>query len=519
MIEQVFNPNFYSYNPYAIPMFLTSAAILFLGVLPLLRKRSLTGNVSFFLVTLAGSLWFFGFGGMSCVIYPNSPEYSAANKDVLEAVALWWAKVGYLGIVFIPPFVYSFVLRFLRLYLQYKMWTRASFLLSTVFAGLIIGTNALIEGVYAYPWGYYPRAGQFLLFPFLISFLGMLMISLGKCWIEYRKAEPGTRKLRIRSFLITFGVAYLGSFDYLATFGVKVYPFGYVPLLIFVILTALTIQHYRLGITPLFAVDQIVATMNDPLIACDAEGRIQFTNPAVHSVLGYMSRELHKAPIECLADASSAKRIREMLLSEEPGRNEEMVFHTKKRETVDVSISIAHLQDWDGVPIGAVIIARDIREYKQVEKKRAYALGLANERATELEALHKATLALISAESLEEQLNTILHATCEMTKTDRGQVVAIDVNSGELKASVIQGPENQQKRKIEEYGIIRKVVETRKPLIIGDVSKVDFYTECWADTTSELAMPILYDENEILGVLNIESVNVDAFKEHTLDKL
>ena len=39
-----------------------------------------------------------------------------------------------------------------------------------------------------------------------------------------------------------FGIAYLATFDFLAAYGVPLYPFGYIPVLVFVALAALKVR-------------------------------------------------------------------------------------------------------------------------------------------------------------------------------------------------------------------------------------------------------------------------------------
>ena len=87
--------------------------------------------------------------------------------------------------------------------------------------------------------------------------------SMGHYWTEYRKAEPGTHKLRIYTLMMAFGIGYAGSVDFVATYGIPLYPFGYLAILGFVALAAWAIWKYRLvDITPAFAANQIIETMS-----------------------------------------------------------------------------------------------------------------------------------------------------------------------------------------------------------------------------------------------------------------
>jgi hypothetical protein len=82
----------------------------------------------------------------------------------------------------------------------------------------------------------------------------MMTLSLRHYWFEYRGAAPGIGKERSKALFIAFCIVYLGSIDYLSALGIAVYPFGYLPVLAFIILTARAVWRYRLlDITPAFA--------------------------------------------------------------------------------------------------------------------------------------------------------------------------------------------------------------------------------------------------------------------------
>ena len=61
-------------------------------------------------------------------------------------------------------------------------------------------------------------------------------------------------------------------------------------------------------------------------------------------------------------------------------------------------------------------------------------------------------------------------------------------------------------------GIIGQVLKTGHHHLCGDTSKVDYYFPTWADSKSELAIPLKLD-NVVKGILNIESSRFNAFTE------
>ena len=101
MIEHVVSIADYQLSVYSIPTLITTAAILLLGMLVLVRERVSMVSLSFALVTLAVSIWLFGFSLMY-----SSPDAQSA---------LWWNKVAYMGVPFIAPATYQFTVVVLKL--------------------------------------------------------------------------------------------------------------------------------------------------------------------------------------------------------------------------------------------------------------------------------------------------------------------------------------------------------------------------------------------------------------------
>ncbi len=354
MSLSVFDLQSYLYTLYAAPTLITAAALLIVGFSTLYRERGSRVSLSFLGLSLAASWWLFSFSMM----------YSAAT----ESVAVWWTKIAYLSIPLIAPSAYHFTVTVLRIQERRKWVTRLIWSLGLLFAALAIGSDELIAGVYKFWWGYYTRY-DWLSVPFLAFFITVLIASLAEYWLEYRKTEPGIHRLRIRSLMIALGIAYLGAYDFIAAYGLPLYPIGYIAVFVFLLLIARAIGRYRLvDLTPSFAADQIVATMADPLIVCDSEGKIRVANQAICAVFGYAEQELLGQPIAVLCNPSpgSVQHLRERL-RQPIVRDEEMELWNREGKPISVSVSISHLWAKDGSSLGTVVIARDIRERKEGE--------------------------------------------------------------------------------------------------------------------------------------------------------
>ena len=348
----------YHLAPHAIACALAGAVALAFGVVVSVRQRRYRVGRLFGVITLPIAWWQFSYALMGMA---DSSE-----------VALFWARVGYLGIPLIAPAAYHFSAVLLRLYERRKFVIWTGWALALVFAAIGFFTNLIIIAVEKQPWGYYslfgPGGTSFLAFT-----VGYLLLTLIEYWVIYAREPSLTARARVRSFANAFAAGSLAALDGFVFVGdprFVVYPIGYVPVLMFVLLVARTIRRYPLvDFTPSFAATEIVDTMADALIVCDADGHIRVVNHAVASTFGYEPRELLGRSIEVLVNPDATLANSDKLhqaLRRGTLRDQERVFLTKDGRAVEVSLSISQLRD-RGLVAGSVVIARDIRERKRAE--------------------------------------------------------------------------------------------------------------------------------------------------------
>ncbi|HKJ92373.1 MAG TPA: PAS domain S-box protein, partial [Longimicrobiales bacterium] len=171
------------------------------------------------------------------------------------------------------------------------------------------------------------------------------------------------------SFIVLLAIAGLALLDYLPAAGVPLYPFDYLPVMIFIVGVAGTIQRYDLvDITASFAAEQILATMGDPVLVCDVGGRIRVSNEAATEALGWTGRELKARRLPTLVADKENQAWLADLLGRSLVRDEEVRLLSRNGEPVDVSVSVSRLQDGHGRSVGSVVIARDVRQRKRIEE-------------------------------------------------------------------------------------------------------------------------------------------------------
>lgn len=345
----------YVVNPFAVPPLLTGALFLLLGLTTLVRERGSRTSWSFLAVCLAGWLWLTCFGFM----------YLAADS----VVAYFWAKAAYLGIPLIAPALYEFATRVLGIRERRRRLVLANWVLFGGFVVAFVATDRLFGSLHLYPWGFYPRVEPAAL-AFVLTFVGVIGLALSELRRSYRDAETETERLRARALLIAFGVGALALLDYLPGFGVEMYPVGFVPALAFLAITANAIRRYRLAdLTPAFIAERLVRTMPDMLIVCDARERIRLVNPAVSRVLHHDLDSLKGKPVEALADDDgSLEEVRE-LQRRAVAFDRQVTLRARDGGAVAASVSAAELRDDHGHRVGSMLVARDVRERKRMQRE------------------------------------------------------------------------------------------------------------------------------------------------------
>ncbi len=343
----------YAPNTFALQTLTVAIGIFLLGALVLFRERWSTEGILFWICTVTIGIWLFSFTWM----------YS--SKSV--TMALFWAKSAYLGVPFIPSAIYHFSTVVLRISQRYRRRIILNWLISAFFAFTIITSDLLVSGLYHYSWGYFPKYG-WLSAPYLAFFFGVMVLTLRHYWMESRAAKKGTLAYsRAKELLIAFGIAYLASVDFLPKYGVPVYPLGYIFVFCFLLLASNVIWQYRLvDLTPAFAADLIIETMNEPLIVCDLEEKVRIVNPAFARLFGYDRHEVQGRPVREFGNDGVWYPV---MVRDGSVKNHECVFRTRRGASVYVSLSATTLRSSNGKPQGCVIVVRDITERKRLEQE------------------------------------------------------------------------------------------------------------------------------------------------------
>ncbi|HEB76564.1 MAG TPA: hypothetical protein ENJ04_09455 [Nitrospirae bacterium] len=208
------------------------------GVIVYLNNRRSGINRSLFLFCLASFLWlFFSF----LAIYSDRYDRS-----------LVLYRVCYVGVVFIPSTFYHFALEFVGRSSSSRVAPR--YIISGVFAYMVIGTPYMISGLFTYPWGFYPEVANPLHAVFLVFFLITLVSALLLIYTEMRRRDvTSIQRIKLKYIFTGLVVAAFASVDFLGNYGIAVMPLGFVFMTLFAfILTYATLRHQLLDIRVAF---------------------------------------------------------------------------------------------------------------------------------------------------------------------------------------------------------------------------------------------------------------------------
>ena len=487
MATHIFTPDSYGLSLFALPPMLTASTMLALGVAVLRRERDSRVSISFFLVTLTGAVWLSSYALMYCA-------RSAG-------VAATWGQLGHVGITFIPAAVYHFAASALQVYKRHRLRVWLTWIISAAFLVSVFAGDTLIAGVQLHWWGYYPLYGWMGAL-FVGFFFALMALSLRAYWSACRSALPGPSKFRSRALLAAFCVAYLGSFDYLAAFGVPVYPFGYVPVLGFIVIVGRTIRRYRLvSITPEFAAREILHAMDDALLIMDNEGIVRVCNHAACRIFSRAETDLEGSSAADLARAliSPVDRLAQRMVGGSL-RNHECAAHGGRTA---LNLSSFVMRDRENNHIATLCMIRDVTQAKAVQRQIE---GHTRRQA----ALYEFNLAATSTLELSAVLQVLLERLEALVPSAATTVMLLGGPGEVLRKLACRGiDETAWKATPSRETSLHPVLRLKEPVEITDIRDypaggLDYVFFSSRGFRSYLGFPLIA-QNRVIGVLSFYS--------------
>lgn len=176
----------------------------------------------------------------------------------------------------------------------------------------------------------------------------------------------------------------------------------------------------------------------------------------------------------------------------------------------------------DGEVVGGVSVDQDITHQRQLEQQAQMAAREAQQRADELEGLHRATAALLSTLELDELLCQILDAAqSAIPAGEKGTLHLVSPSTGQLQVRATLGFSDERIRVIhspKSRNFSAVVTRTRQPLLVDDVltqAVPEGDPEEMKNIRSLISAPLKYGD-QVLGALTLSSTRPNAFTEGNL---
>ncbi|HEV8631912.1 MAG TPA: histidine kinase N-terminal 7TM domain-containing protein, partial [Thermoanaerobaculia bacterium] len=252
--------------------------LLALGLRVAIRERWKAAALQFATLTFLIATW------LTCA------GMALAVEGTAEATA--WARASYLGVALIPAAMYHFTARLLGRHREQQMAVALLWAVGLVLAAVAQATPLVVAGVSTFSWGHYTRLAPPAVIV-VVLYLGVLLSVFGLFARELASPEPAAHHQRARAFCIAFAVAALGVVDFIPSFGWPLPPLGMLPVAAALVLAARAVRRYHLvDVTPAFAAEKILETLQGSVLVCDLEERVRVANPAACALLGYSRAEL-----------------------------------------------------------------------------------------------------------------------------------------------------------------------------------------------------------------------------------
>ena len=145
MLAQILDIRNYVFSVYSLPLFLASIATTAMGAYVLFKIHASHHGFKFFLFTSCLTLWYGSFG-MAC-----------ATTDA--QVALWWFKLGDIGVILIPVTNFSFISAITLREKKHRRLINGAYFIAFLFILSVLFSGLLCKGVKSFFWGYYVSYG------------------------------------------------------------------------------------------------------------------------------------------------------------------------------------------------------------------------------------------------------------------------------------------------------------------------------------------------------------------------
>jgi PAS domain S-box-containing protein len=352
----MFHSELYFFQIQGIPIVLCAFIVLTIGIVAHLRLRRTDPNIYYTALCVSLFIWLFG----------SSISYFSRDEMIVRH---WYRYVALLGLTFVGPNVYFSTKLATRTLTAPRWYIACIYAVTTVVYTLNAITPYMAKGVRQIGPILYPTFNKNSLF-FLLFFFPFMIFQFAHLIERYRILKPGIERDKIRYLLGGFAFASISVVDFLPTYGLNVYPFGFVFISLGTIFIAYIFWRYQEAlITPEIAADEIIDLLPDFLIIIDADQNIQRVNQTLLQRLGYTQEKLTGQELSLLIQEKDVMELERYSLSTGTFRNRELTFVSQDGQTIPVLFSCVGVQDEVMDLQGGICMAQDITALKQTRQQ------------------------------------------------------------------------------------------------------------------------------------------------------
>ncbi|HRI45960.1 MAG TPA: PAS domain S-box protein [Ignavibacteriaceae bacterium] len=244
--------------------------------------------------------------------------------------------------------------------------------------------------------------------------------------------------------------------------------------------------------------------MNEVVMQVDNDDRILYVNNRFVEIFGYSKEEvIGKIGYELLLDPENYGRIKSMNLERTTGiySHYEISFKTQKGEYLPFLVSGSPMYDKNGNVYGSIGVMTDISELKQNEQLLKYY----NKR---LKLINEITTSVIGEETLNNAVSKMMKSIISAFEVDTCIIRTLTGNNLDLLAAEGIDYDLLAQSLPSNVGISKRIIETRSPYIIEDVTSDDITKSMIKKDRkhfqfiSYAGVPLLIRDN-VIGILGV----------------
>lgn len=282
------------------------------------------------------------------------------------AIGWWAARLSLTATAFAPPVLLLFASTTARHSPLFRPWVWVSVALAALLTTSIWNGPGVIDGLHAHPWGPHIRFGSGgALFALHIGFFYSVCLAL-LTLVKRRIVAAGGTADRVRGLRLAMAWASLGFVDFLPAFGIPVYPAGFVPVYMSLLLLAQVIwQHGFPDVSARLAADRIVESMPCAVLVFDTDGWIWVANPLAETLFGSRGPSLVGRSLNSVLGGIFEPSAWDRLRSE--GTVSDLTLTSRDGRRL-CQASITGVRDSKGRMAAYVCAALDITEHRNAQR-------------------------------------------------------------------------------------------------------------------------------------------------------